>query len=320
MAHTPKMTQVRYYRVNAFTATPAGGNPAGVVFDADGLTEAQMQSVAAALAMSETAFVMAPTQPGATHRVRFFTPLAEVDLCGHATIATFFQMAATGRVRPASGRGEEVTALAQETKAGLLPVYVHWRDGAPLRVMMMQAKPQIVRAVSDPAEIARLAEILGCAPADLQIDGVGPAVVSTGLPDLILPVRSRDILWGLKPDNDALTEYSRATNTISIHAFTLDVEEPGQGHTAQCRDFSPLVGIPEESATGTASGATAAYMVAKRLVPAAGETVRMVLEQGYSMGKPSQIAVEVDVAGGEPAAVRVGGQAVAIKEGTLEVL
>ncbi|MGE5560121.1 MAG: PhzF family phenazine biosynthesis protein [Chloroflexota bacterium] len=314
------MPRVQYHRVNAFTSTPAGGNPAGVVFDADSLSEAQMQAVAAALAMSETAFVLAPTQPGATHRVRFFTPLAEVDLCGHATIATFFHMAATGRVRPATGAGEEVTALAQETKAGLLPVFVYWRDGQPLRVMMVQAKPQILRQVSDPGELARVAGILGCAPGDLRIDGVGPAVVSTGLPDLILPVRNRDVLWALSPDNAALTEYSRATDTISIHAFTLGVEEQGQGHTAQCRDFSPLVGIPEESATGTASGATAAYMVATGIVRADGDTVRMVLEQGYSMGKPSQISVEVDVAGGEPASVRVGGQAVAIEEGAVEIL
>lgn len=312
------MPRVHYYRVNAFTATPAGGNPAGVVLNADGLTDAQMQAVAAELAMSETAFFSAPTKPGATHRVRFFTPLAEVDLCGHATIGSFFQLAATGGVRPERATGEEVTALAQETKAGLLPVHVYWRDGAPLRVMMVQAKPEIVREVTAPAELARVAAILGVAPADLQINGVGPAVVSTGLPDLILPVRDRKTLWNLRPDNAALTEYSRATGTISIHACAIDPADPA--NTAQCRDFSPLVGIPEESATGTASGATGAYLVTKKLVPVSGATVRMTLEQGYSMGKPSLISVEVDVTGDLPTAVRVGGQAVAITEGTLEVL
>lgn len=311
------MTTVRYYRVNAFTSTPAGGNPAGVVFDADGLTEAQMQAVAAELAMSETAFVMAPTQPGASHRVRFFTPLAEVDLCGHATIATFFLMAASGRTRPYNTVGEAVTHLAQETKAGLLPVDVFWRDGQPERVMMSQAKPKILRNVTDPAELERISRIVNVPVADLTIPGAAPALVSTGLPDLMLPTRSRTALWALRPDNDALTEYSREIGAISIHAFCLEPQEPG--HTVQCRDFSPLVGIPEESATGTASGALGAYLVARKLVRIESNTVRIFSEQGYSMGKPSQIAVEVDVANGEPVAVRVGGQAVAMSEGTLEV-
>lgn len=327
------MPDIRCYRVNAFTASAAGGNPAGVVLSADTLSEAQMQALATRLAMSETAFVMTPTpaaaDKGATHRVRFFTPEAEVDLCGHATIATFSLIAQLGLVHPTHGTGNETTDLAQETKAGVLPVRIHWCDGQLQRVMMDQARPRILRTVADAAELALVAALLGVSAADLRIGNTLPSAVTTGLADLIVPVRDRDTLWRLRPDDAALSEYSRQTGTWSIHAFTLETEEPG--HTAQCRDFSPVLGIPEESATGTASGATGALLLATGLVPlsepgADGQvrTVCLTLEQGYSMGRPSLIAVEVDAAPGStgpnggavavPQAVRVGGQAVLIKE------
>lgn len=327
------MPDTRCYRVNAFTASAAGGNPAGVVLGADHLSEAQMQALATRLAMSETAFVMTPTASaaakGATHRVRFFTPQAEVNLCGHATIATFSLIAQLGLVRPAGRPGDEITNLAQETKAGVLPVRIQWRDGELQRVMMDQARPRILRTLTEAAELARVASLLGVAAADLRIGDTLPSVVTTGLADLILPVRDRDTLWRLRPDDAALSEYSRQTGTWSIHAFTLETEEPD--HAAQCRDFSPVLGIPEESATGTASGATGALLLATGLValPASAateevRTARLTLEQGYSMGRPSLIAVEVDAIPGstrpnsravaDPQAVRVGGQAVLIKE------
>jgi len=323
--------RVPVYQVDAFTDVTFGGNPAGVVPDASGLTVAEMQLIAREMALSETAFVLPPGRsgPGAPDlRVRFFTPKAEVALCGHATIGTFFLLAERGIVQargwgrevPAPGAGCREIEVVQETGAGDLAVTIRLAaDGQGIdRVMMAQAWPVLVGEHDGlgPELAATLRApdgSLGAAegrPAPLQ-------VWSTGLPDVIVPVRDLAALRALAPDLARLAGLSERLGVISVHAFTTETVDPSA--TAHARDFSPAVGVPEEAATGTASGAMGAYLVANGLAgpSQAGAPFRMTFEQGHILGRPSTIYVEVGDDAGKPGAVRVGGRAVTVLEGLL---
>ena len=196
---------MKYYIVDAFTDTPFGGNPAGVVLlgqDTPFPDEKLMQQVAAELRYSETAFVQ---QNGPSEfTVRYFTPCSEVDLCGHATIATFGLLRREGLIA-------EGSVCLNHTLAGDLQVKVNGH------VMMQMAEPQVIVPLLDEDY---LHEIMAGRRAkewpDMPVE-----VISTGLPDIIMPVCSVEALNALKPDMDALTELSRELNVVGVHAFAL---------------------------------------------------------------------------------------------------
>lgn len=285
----------RVYQVDAFTTEPFAGNPAGVLPGADGLDEATMLKIAREMALSETAFIF-PPERGGDFRLRFFTPQSEVELCGHATVAAFHLLSELGTIpRPCR--------VVQETTAGLLQVEVD-ADG----VVMMDQVPPEHRPFHQLADLASI----------LQTTAISgePAIVSTGLFDLIVPIQDRNALWAMRPDFPRLAEFCRDLGVVSVHAFTHDTLDPA--HTVHCRDFAPAVGIPEEAATGTASGATAAYLVQRGLIPT-GPQVRLTLEQGHILGRPSLIHAVIDMKDQAITRVRVGGRAVTVMEGTLRL-
>lgn len=322
-------------QVDAFTTVPFTGNPAGVVPRADALTDEVMQRIAREMALSETAFVCKATTPEADLRVRFFTPTQEIDLCGHATIATFFYLAQQGLIPEVAGKAldpDGITVLRQETRAGLLPVRILCRGGQVERVMMTQSRPLII---ANDVTIDALADVLGLEPADIREANAPAQVISTGVPDLLVPLNGLDALRRCRPDTTRLQDFMALHDLVSVHPFTLEAEAPDA--TAQGRDFAPTVGIPEEAATGTANGALGVYLVLNGLARSAGETVEMVMEQGHTMGRPSRIYVEVDQDldvlrrdAGEPhpgrwapaaavREVRVGGQAVTVLQGAMNL-
>jgi trans-2,3-dihydro-3-hydroxyanthranilate isomerase len=289
---------MKFYQVDAFTDTPFGGNPAGVVPllpqpdgspSLDELPEDIMQKIAREINCSETAFIMKSDDPLADVKVRFFTPTEEVDLCGHATIASFWLLAEKGYIQLKDG----ITITTQKTKCGVLPVAIYSQGGLLEKVMMVQTEPELTQSDLD---VKALAKVLGTSPEALSIPGkprIKPEIVSTGLPDLIVPVKDRKSLNDIQPDMAALARYCRDLGVISVHAFTFDTVNPES--TVHCRDFAPSVGIPEESATGTASGALGAYLVSYAFVPIKKEKVTIVCEQGYAMNRPSTINVEIDI-------------------------
>ncbi len=301
--------------VDAFSEEVLGGNPAGVVCDARGLEDWEMQRIAREVGASETAFVL--ERRGDDFDVRFFTPTREVDLCGHATIALFWVLAEGGYLEPLDGR----RVLYQNTRAGRLQVEVIGGRYRPEMVMMTQVPP---RTIAREGWSLELREILGIGEAD--VGGIPePEIVSTGLPDLIVPLPDRECLWGLRPDLivplpdreclwglrpdlSALKAYCLARDISSVHCVTLDAES---GFDAHCRDFSPALGIPEEAATGTASGATAAYLVSTGMIPVSRDAsfLHLDLEQGRVMDRPSRIRCEVHLCSGRPVGIRVGGPA-----------
>lgn len=287
---------IKAYTLDSFAKAPGGGNPAGVVPDAGALTARQMQHIAAVIGFSETAFVMPSDK--ADFRVRFFTPTEEVDLCGHATIGAFFAMAETGILKP--GR------YTQETGAGVLAVEV----GTDHRVLMDQALPEFFGTV--PAEA--VAESLGLEVSDLM-ESLPVQMVSTGLKDILVPVKSLEVLNRMKPDMERITAVSKAFDAVGYHVFTL---ETLHGGTAHCRNFAPLFGIPEESATGTSNGALAAYLFKHGAVTAE-RAKNLVMEQGYSMGMPSEICAALEVADCSILRVQVGGRAMNLTEREMEI-
>lgn len=284
------------YQVDAFTNYAYGGNPAGVLTDGSGLSTAQMQKIAMEMSLSETAFVI-PGKPGYDFEVRFFTPTEEVDLCGHATIATFHQLKALGMIP--EGKKE----LIQKTKAGLLTVRYE-ENGS---VLMRQADPQYIK---QHPEFSTLAEIMGTVPGELRIPGVleAPETWSTGLPDIMLPVSSVALLKSLQPNMGELAAYSRAENVTGVHAFALD--ESGE---VWCRNFAPACGIPEEAATGTSNGALGACLHHHGWK--AGQPLIFTAHQGDWMGRPSRITVSV--LGAEHPEVWVGGHGVTVLSGEI---
>lgn len=278
---------MKLYIVDAFTEKPFGGNTAGVVLLEPGAVfpdEEWMRSLAAELRYSETAFVR---RDGATEfTVRYFTPAGEIDLCGHATIASFGVLFREGFV-------PDGTRCLNHTRAGDLEVVVGEQ------VMMQMAAPQRVGGFEEPVQLGDLLSAMGgLNPEQL---GQWPAeTFSTGLPDIILPLRDVATLQSLQPDMSLLHALSDRLDVVGVHAFAID---PDDAYTAHVRNFAPRYGIPEESATGTANAALTGYLYHHRII---GDGARCFFLQGEAMGRPSLIQTTLQIKKGIPD-IRVGG-------------
>lgn len=273
---------MKFYIVDAFAEELFGGNPAGVVILEEGKDFPQeeiMIKTAGELRYSETAFVQKTSEN--EFKARYFTPVEEVDLCGHATIGAFGALLSERCIK-------EGQLCRLVTKAGILQVEV--KNG--LVFMEMGQPVEIEQAVK--AEL--VAAVLGI---DLKDLGMAPVIVSTGLPDVMVHVNKKDVLLALKPDYPAMADLSAVLQVVGIHAFSLS-DMPGI--TAYCRNFAPLYGIDEEAATGTANGALT-YHLYNRGIVKSGETNQFL--QGESLGRPSKILSRLDE--NEELKIRVGG-------------
>jgi PhzF family phenazine biosynthesis protein len=274
------------FTVDAFTRRGRGGNAAAVVLDTDGLDAEAMQAIAAAMGLSETSFVL-PSEH-ADRRVRFFTPNAEVRLCGHATIATWHLLLERGLIEPGG--------YTMETRAGIQRVTCD-PDGV---VFMTQNRPEY----GDVLPRGPVARSLGLDPGDL-VDHMPVQVASTGLHKIFAPVTTLEALRRIRPDLPAIEDLARSVGAIGIYAFT---RETLHGATAHCRNFSPVVGISEDAATGTSAAATACLLVHHRQVDP-DEARSLVFEQGFCIDLPSEIRVSISVENDRVESVRVGGRA-----------
>ena len=288
--------KIKVYTLNAFGKDGLGGNPAGLVLDADDLNPDQMTKIASIVGFSETAFLMKSDQ--ADYRLRFFTPSEEVDLCGHATIASFYAMAKLNLIQ--AGK------YTQETKAGILNIEIK-EDHT---IYMSQNPPKFYGEV-DRASIAKSLNISEDAiSSDLPIE-----IVSTGLKDIIVPLRNLDDLLSIEPDFDKISEVSRKSDAVGYHVFTLDTKFDSIAHS---RNFAPLYAIDEESATGTATGALASYLFKHHLLSDM-DLKDLSFEQGYSMNMPSEIKASLSVSGNNIKEVLVGGKGSNLEEIFIEI-
>ncbi|WP_135826519.1 PhzF family phenazine biosynthesis protein [Halorussus ruber] len=290
------METLRTLQVDAFADEPFAGNAAGVVPEADGLTDDQMQAIANELAVSETAFFRESDE--ADRRVRYFTPTTEVDLCGHATIASHAHLLEEGVISPGTH--------SLETNVGVLEIEVE-EDGA---IWMTQDSPEIREVELD---YERVADALGIDHAALEDVGADLplAVSSTGLPFLVVPVNFLEHVSAMDPDFGAIEAISEEVDATGIYAFSFDAL--GVDSTLHGRMFAPAAGVPEDPVTGTASGATGAYLREFEAFDDEGVPEEMVFEQGHFVDRPGYVRVRV---GDE---VRVGGQAATALDGELRV-
>ncbi|MBP1923207.1 PhzF family phenazine biosynthesis protein [Halorubrum alkaliphilum] len=289
--------------VDAFTDDPLAGNVAGVVPDATGLSDDRTGRIAAELGASETAFVTPAGDGDADHRIRYFTPTTEVDLCGHATIAAYATLFADGTV----DAGEYIL----RTNVGDLTVTVTDEGD----VWMRQQPPTVEVVDPDALDAERLGDALGIDPAALRDVGADlpVAVASTGLPFLVVPVNFLEHLGGAEPDADAVEALSEEFDVAGVYAFTFDTLEAES--TLHGRAFAPAVGIDEDPVTGTASGAVGGYLRAVEAFD--GEFPdELRFEQGHFLDRPGHVRIRV---GEESDPVEIGGDAVVSLEGELRL-
>ncbi|MCR5034243.1 MAG: PhzF family phenazine biosynthesis protein [Clostridia bacterium] len=317
---------MKFYIADAFTKEVFGGNPAGVVIldqGADFPPDETMRKTAAELRYSETAFIRPLGEPDAdgaysAFNVRYFTPAAEVDLCGHATVASFYCLQQAGLVKAG-------TTVLNKTLAGDLDIVIS-EDS----ILMDMAAPEYRGTIEGEDALHELYEVLGityednipvleeqCLAYGGDGSGLKPEIISTGLPDIMLPVATHDELNKMAPDFPALTELTRRLDVVSVHAFTLDggAHRGGSANsgrddvTAYCRDFAPLYDIDEEAATGTANGSLTYYLQRNEVIPSEAACLFI---QGEAMDRPSEIR---SVANGD--AIKVGGSAAILAEGEI---
>ncbi len=299
------MREYRFLQADVFTDRPFTGNPLAVFPEAEGLSTEEMQSIAKEMNLSETTFVLPPTDRKARFRLRIFTPASELPLAGHPVVGTCFVLAERGVIPLEEGTNR----IFQECKAGVLPVDIVVRNGKVEEVIMTQSPP---RFFDEYGNRPLLAAAVGLPEAELLPDDLPAQVVSTAVPQLMVPAASLHHLGRIELDLVALRRVLRETESDCFMIFTRECVHPGG--TVHARMFAP--GLGEDPATGSASGALGAYLV-KRGLARANPTARILVEQGYEMGRPSSIHVEVDADDAGPTEVRVGGKAVEVAEGTL---
>lgn len=281
---------VHVYVMSAFSKDNEGGNKAGVVLNQPDLTVTQKMAIAKELGYSETAFVT--SSDVADYKIEYFTPTDEVPLCGHATIATFALLYHLQMLKKED--------YLIETKAGILRMKIS-EDGM---IFMEQNKPEYLDFLEP--EVFE-----GCLETQWISKDQPIQVVTTGLKDIIMPIDSVEHLAQLKPNNEVMTELSRELQVVGVHAFALtkDLEI-----TAICRNFAPLFGIDEESATGTANCALASYLFRH------GEKKEQyIFEQGYNLDLISRIVVNVVAENDKIQEIFVGGYGYLVCEKVVEV-
>lgn len=294
---------LEFRTLDVFTTQAFTGNPLAVVLGADGLTTAQMQTVAREFNLSETIFVMAPRDAAHRARVRIFFPTAEIPFAGHPTIGCAVLLAGMD-----AESGDFERHLVLEEEAGLVPVTVWRRGGVTEAEFTAPVLPHGTEGRVD----GSLAEALGLTPEEIGFGAHRPGIWQGGPRFLYVPVASLAALARarvMQPHWDAVMAAARVD---SAYLYT-----PGADCDVRARMFSPTAGIPEDPATGSATAILAAQLMASG---ALGDgATRFHLRQGVEMGRASDLFMTVDVAGGVLRAVRIRGAAVAISEGRITI-
>ena len=295
IAAHPAQTR-RVYQIDAFTRDRFKGNPAGVVANADGLSDSQMQAIARELNDAETAFILSPTASDHEVWIRFFTPTTEVPSCGHATISAHYVRAIENRLPSCT--------VQQRIGIGILPVDVV-KEGSDYRIVMTQGAFEISPPLKEGIRNEVLAA-LELSSADLD-DRCPIQIASTGHSKVMVGITSKKTLNLVVPDLTHLADLSARLGCNGYFVFTLDCDEGDI--LAHGRMFAPAIGIPEDPVTGNANGPLGAYLVHHNLLDAPDGSVEFKAKQGEAIGRPGVVTVTVEVKDGKPSRVQVGGYA-----------
>jgi len=299
-----------FYQVDVFTSEPFGGNPLAVFPAVGELSEREFQQIAREMNLSETVFVLPPTDSRAAAKVRIFTPFQEIPFAGHPILGTFYVLGALKHL----ALEEPVTKVFYECTLGLYALELVVLKGQIEQVIMSQPPPQFIDVIKQVEAVYDIAKALGV-HRSLIADTMFPVeVVSTGLPVLIVPIRTLTAAKTMEVDHAAVLDLCARFGANGIMIFTtMTVEENASVHT---RMFADPIGIPEDPATGSASGALGAYLV-KNGVVEVGPTTEVVMEQGYEIDRPSRILVQIFSDDDVIKEIKVGGQVVMVAEGKM---
>jgi trans-2,3-dihydro-3-hydroxyanthranilate isomerase len=297
------MRKLRYHLVDVFTDRQFGGNPLAVFTDGAGVSDELMQLIAKEMNLSETTFVLPPADAANNFRVRIFTPAQELPMAGHPTVGTTFILARE-RMIESSGTegGAGATTIRLEEGVGTIPVDIDWKEGAADFIEMSQPLPTFGPRFDDDAA---LAEILSLSRSEIETKY--PAeVVSCGVPFLFVALKSLEAARRVRVRVDLMEKHLGGFASKDVFAFTTETEVAGSG--VHSRMFAPLDGIPEDAATGGASGPLGCYLVRHGVVPVSGGELDITSEQGIEMGRPSFIRIRIAHEGATITRVRVGGR------------
>lgn len=295
----------RFVTADVFTDRRFGGNPLAVILDAKGLSDADMQRIAREFNLSETTFVLPPAQSRHSCAMRIFTPGVELPFAGHPTVGTAIVLAESGLLPAGADR------IVIEEKVGPVPVALSRRNSGMQAVFTVPRLPERGDAQFVRSDLCRL---LGL-PADAIAPGIEPMTYSAGVPFTFIPLRDTQALSSIRFDLSVWTD--SLAKTAAPHVFAFTMTDWQKGDEIQARMFAPAMGIAEDPATGGAAAALVGLLVDLQK-PGDGSR-RWSLRQGETMGRPSLIMMEADIAAGRLAAARIGGGAVIVSRGELQL-
>jgi len=296
----------RYFTCDVFTDSRFGGNQLAVLPEAAGLGDEQMQQVAREFNYSETTFVL-PPQEGRDGRVRIFTPMSEVPFAGHPNIGTAFVLAGMG----VFGALEEPREVTFEEQAGLVAVAIRRRAGE--RLWCELKAPQQL-SLGRPVAVGSVAAAVCLAPDDFVTTSHSPQVASVGLPFVLAELKDRDALGRARPNVAGFESLvAEGVDPPDVHLYVRTAD----GFDLRARMFSPLDGIPEDPATGSANCALAGLLA--HLDAAASGSYGWRIAQGVEMGRPSVLEARAEKRDGQVANVWIGGECVSVAEGLIDV-
>jgi trans-2,3-dihydro-3-hydroxyanthranilate isomerase len=301
------MPVLQYVHLDVFTDQPFTGDQLAVFLDAAGIDERQMQRIANEMAFPESTFVLPAEAPGTDARVRIFTGTRELPMAGHPTIGTTFALARAGRLR--AGADKAVLGLG----IGPTNVGLEWGPSGLRFAWMTQQLPTLGPVLTDTVAVAAA---LGVQPSDLCGRDLPVEVASSGIPFVYVPLNSRVAVDAAFLDRAKLCALLRAVNIEELPVFVFSPEPADDDATVYSRMFGPGLGIPEDPATGGASGPLGAYLL-KYNVVSADTASRLLSLQGVRMGRPSRIHIALSIRAGVLEKVRVGGEAVVVGDGTV---
>jgi trans-2,3-dihydro-3-hydroxyanthranilate isomerase len=289
------MNSKRFVIADVFTEEQFGGNQLAVFTDGSGLDAATMQNIAREMNYSETTFLLPPENDG-DYRVRIFTPGQELPFAGHPLVGTAYVIVSEHMKH----WSEPLTRVMLETGVGPILVEVQIDARQPGRTTMTQPLP-VVRG--EYSNIEALARALSLDPSQIELP---VETIFNGIAVMIVPVRGRSAIEGIKLDGGALERISNEVGASTVLVFCRETVLPAS--TVHCRVFAPAAGVGEDAATGSANGPLGFYLVRHKLVEREA-TTRIVSEQGFEMKRPSLLYIDVDVdsSSGEASEVRVGG-------------
>jgi trans-2,3-dihydro-3-hydroxyanthranilate isomerase len=297
----------RFVTLDVFTSQRLAGNPLAVVLDAERLDGRAMQAIAREFNLSETVFVLDPAEPAHFARLRIFTPSVELPFAGHPTIGTAVQLA-----RMDGGAGKREIVLEEVIGPVRCTVEPIDADRGRARFEIPREPEQI----SDDIEnLTAIAEALSLTLDDFGCENFVAGNWSAGNAFTFVPVRGRDAVERSQPDPTKWDQAFGPDDPSGVFVYCRETAE--RGHHFHARMFAPRLGVREDPATGSAAAAFAG-VIARFLRPADGEH-EFVIEQGFAMGRPSLIRLFLTLHGGQLVGAMVGGEAVVVTEGTIEV-